>query len=74
MLTATWGVDSVKSIFLAATSVGTVSCAVLWLLLVLAMLSLDVFACHCYVPTGPLAVCKVYGSLYAVACGFLNIH
>jgi len=67
-------VESVKSIFLAATADGTISCAVLWLLLVLAMLSLDVSACHCYVPTGPLSACKVYESLYAVACGFLNIH
>jgi len=64
-----WVVESVKSIFLAAIAVGTISCAVLWLLLVLAMLNLDVFACYCYVPTG-----KVYESLYAVACGFLNIH
>jgi len=64
--------ESLKSIFLAATAGGTISCAVLWLLL--AMLSLDVFACHCYALTGPLAVFKVYESLYAVACGFLNIH
>ena len=64
-----------KSIFLAATAVGTVSCVVLWrLLLVLAMLNLDVCACHCYVPIGPLAVCKVCGGLYAVASGFLDIH
>lgn len=66
--------ESVKSIFLAATAVGTEFCAVLWLLLVLAMLSLDVFVCHSYVPSGPLAACRVYESLYAVACGFLNIY
>lgn len=66
--------ESVKSIFLAATAVGTISCAVLWLLLLLSVLSLDVFVCHCYVPTGPLAACKVYESFYAVACGFLNIY
>jgi uncharacterized protein with PQ loop repeat len=72
VLTATQGVESVNSIFLAATAVGTISCAVLWLLL--AMLSLDVFACHRYAFTGPLAVFNVYDSLYALVCGFLNIH
>lgn len=65
--------ESVKSIFLATTAVGTISCAVLWLLLVLSMLSLDMLVCHCYVPTGSLAACKVYDSSYAVACEFLNI-
>jgi hypothetical protein len=72
MLTAAQGLESVKSIFLAATAVGTISCAVLWLLL--AVLSFDVFACRCYALTGLLAVFKVYESLYSVASGFLNIH
>lgn len=51
--------DSVKSTFLAAIAVGTMS-VLLWLLLMLAVVRLDVFLCHCYVPTGFVSALKEF--------------